>query len=191
MLWFHSAYRVKKTPSFSWFLRLCPICPLFPSLALLHIRVPLAFFLWQNFYGHCSLSLKSSSLTFSPGKSLFLFRPHVNHLIFRETFSIFSPRLSLLYSPSGQHLSLLQTIFHGCNFTYVCTVFFFFLRNICSPTDCKLLEDKGLWLFCVPVWPLHLAHVAECCYKAGIHHPQVSWCNDFPFLTPICHKMAG
>lgn len=125
MLWFHSAYRLKKTPSFSWFLRLCLVCPLFPSLDLSHTRVPLAFLLWRGFYGHCPLSLKSSSLTFLSRKSLFLFRPHVNHLIFRGTFSTSLFRLSLLYSLSGRHVSLRQTIIYGCNFTYICTIFFF------------------------------------------------------------------
>lgn len=54
----------------------------------------------------------------------------------------------------------------------------FFFRNTCSPTDCKLLEDKGLWLFLLPLWPVHLAHTASA-VKAGISLCQLSWFNNF------------
>lgn len=73
-----------------------------------------------------SLPLKSSSLTFSPGKSLLTVRPQFSPLVLWEAFSTF-PKSNPFYFLSEHPVRLLQVILHSCNFTYVCTNLYYLL----------------------------------------------------------------
>ena len=183
MFWFHSAYKIKKIPSFSWFLRLCPKCPplYLPSpLSSSLLSSCSSYFFFKDFtylfmrdkqrqrhrqrekqapLGEPDVGLDPGTLgsdaqplshpaspwqffwTLFPVSEIYL--PSLSHLgnpcSYSGLISITSSsgklsppslsRLSSIYSLSGQHVRLHQTIFHGCNFTYVCAkkkIFFFF-----------------------------------------------------------------